>query len=237
MTELHPATAILDDATVDCDAGSSAAPCGGDAPTAPATRPPRWQRNGWTMLCALLLVGILAIGYSAYANYRSTASEVASVRAAESDRAAAAKVAVDYATKSLTYSFHDPDAFFRAVEDGVAPTLKDKYANAHELLKNIMLQAQVTSTGEVLSTEVNAQPGGVFQVVVAATQTTRNLQNPEPRVSTAVLQITVNDAAGTWQVTDIGPKVVQPKIISKPDGVETPAPRGSTAVPPSPPHR
>ncbi|MGB9222725.1 MAG: hypothetical protein WCB80_05300, partial [Mycobacterium sp.] len=89
----------------------------------------------------------------------------------------------DYALKSLNYSFQDPDAFFRSVEAGVSQTLKDKYVNATDILKAVMLQAQVTSTGEVLATDALAQPGQVYQVVVSAAQTTRNMQNPKPRVS------------------------------------------------------
>ncbi|MGV7796044.1 hypothetical protein PJM56_30025, partial [Mycobacterium kansasii] len=81
------------------------------------------------------------------------------------------KLAKDYALKSLTYTFEDPDAFFRSVEEGVSQTLKDKYVNATELLKGIMMQAQVTSSGEVLATDAVAQPGQVYQVVVSAAQT------------------------------------------------------------------
>ena len=58
----------------------------------------------------------------------------------------------------------------------------------------------------MLATEVTSQPGEVYQVVVSASQTTRNLQNPEPRVSIILLQITVNKAGDVWQVSDIGPK-------------------------------
>ncbi len=138
--------------------------------------------------------------------YRTVSGELAALRQTESDRDAAAKLAKDYALKSLTYTFEDPDAFFRSVEDGVSQTLKDKYVNATELLKGIMMQAQVTSTGEVLATDAASQPGQVYQVVVSAAQTTRNLQNPKSRVSLILLQVTVNKVGERWQVSDIGPK-------------------------------
>ena len=126
---------------------------------------------------------------------------------AGADRDAAAQVAKEYALKSLTYSFEDPDAFFRSVEDGVCQQLKDKYVNATDELKRIMLQAQVTSTGEVLATDPVAQPGGrAYEVVVSAHQTTRNRQNPTPKVSIILLQVTVNKVGNAWQVCDIGPK-------------------------------
>lgn len=154
----------------------------------------------------LVLVAVVAAGWFGFDKYRAATSELAAVRQADSDRDAAAKLAKDYALKSLTYTFEDPDAFFRSVEEGVSQTLKDKYVNATELLKGIMMQAQVTSSGEVLATDAVAQPGQVYQVVVSAAQTTRNLQNPKSRVSLILLQVTVNKAGERWQVSDIGPK-------------------------------
>ncbi|MFV8319292.1 hypothetical protein [Mycobacterium sp. 23] len=154
----------------------------------------------------LVLAAVVAAGWFGFDKYRAVTGELASVRQADSDREAAAKLARDYALKSLTYTFEDPDAFFRSVEEGVSQTLKDKYVNATELLKGIMMQAQVTSSGEVLATDPVAQPGQVYQVVVSAAQTTRNLQNPKSRVSLILLQVTVNKAGSGWQVSDIGPK-------------------------------
>jgi Mce-associated membrane protein len=94
-----------------------------------------------------------------------------------------------------------------------------------------MLQAQVTSTGEVLATEAISQPGGVYQVVVSASQTTRNLQTPEPRVSIILLQITVNKVGDTWQISDIGPKTGSQAANA--EQVPTPKP-GTAPVPPAP---
>jgi Mce-associated membrane protein len=155
---------------------------------------------------ALVVIAVVAGGWFGLEKYRTVTGELAAVRQADSDREAAAKLAKDYALKSLTYTFEDPDAFFRSVEEGVSQTLKDKYVNATELLKGIMTQAQVTSSGEVLATDAVAQPGQVYQVVVSAAQTTRNLQNPKSRVSLILLQVTVNKVGSGWQVSDIGPK-------------------------------
>ncbi len=107
--------------------------------------------------------------------------ELAQIRQSQADHDAAAKLARDYALKSLTYTFEDPDAFFKSVEDGVSQPLKDKYVNATDLFKSIMLQAQVSSSGEVLATDAVLQPDGTYRVVVSAHQTTRNLQNPTRR--------------------------------------------------------
>ncbi len=154
----------------------------------------------------VLVAAVLAGGVFGYMKYRQVTGQLAELRRQQADRDTVAQLAKDYALKSLTYTFEDPDAFFRSVEDGVSQQLKDKYVNASDLLKSVMLQAQVTSTGEVLAVDPVAQPGGVYQVVVSAHQTTRNLQNPTPKVSIILLQVTVNKVGNTWQVSDIGPK-------------------------------
>ena len=188
-------------------------------------------RSPWVWVSAVLLVALIAAGGLGYFKYRAAADDLATMRQADADRATAAQMAKDYAMKSLTYSFEDPDAFFTTVENGVSQALKDKYINASDLLKGVMLQAQVTSTGEVLATEAISQPGGVYQVVVSASQTTRNLQNPEPRVSIILLQITVNKVGDTWQVSDIGPKTGSQAANA--EQVLAPKP-GAAPVPPAP---
>jgi Mce-associated membrane protein len=161
--------------------------------------PKRWG-------AAVLVAAVLAGGVFGFMKYHQVTGQLAQLRQEQADRDTVSQLAKAYALKSLTYSFEDPDAFFRSVEDGVSQQLKDKYVNASDLLKSVMLQAQVTSTGEVLAIDPVAQPGGVYQVVVSAHQTTRNLQNPTPKVSIILLQVTVNKVGNIWQVSDIGPK-------------------------------
>ena len=190
----------------------------------------RLPKPSWRWVAAVLVAAVLAGGVFGYMKYRQVTGQLNELRRAQADREAVAQLAKEYALKSLTYSFEDPDAFFRSVEDGVGQQLKDKYVNASDLLKSIMLQAQVTSTGEVLATDPVAQPGGVYQVVVSAHQTTRNLQNPTPKVSIILLQVTVNKTGNGWQVSDIGPKtgahppVEQQIPPAEPPPVPAPAP-------------
>ena len=165
-----------------------------------------WPQSPWRWIAAVLVALVLAGGVFGFMKYHQVTGQLAELRRQQADRDTVAQLAKDYALKSLTYSFEDPDAFFRSVEDGVSQQLKDKYVNAADLLKNIMLQAQVTSSGEVLAIDPISQPDGAYQVVVSAHQTTRNLQNPTPKVSIILLQVTVNRAGNHWQVSDIGPK-------------------------------
>lgn len=186
---------------------------------------------------AVLVAAVLAGGAFGFMKYRDVTGQLAQLRQEQADRDTVSQLAKDYALKSLTYSFEDPDAFFRSVEDGVSQQLKDKYVNASDLLKSVMLQAQVTSTGEVLAIDPVAQPGGVYQVVVSAHQTTRNLQNPTPKVSIILLQVTVNKVGNTWQVSDIGPKTgAHPPIEQQlPPAEPPPAPAPAPAPAPTKP--
>jgi Mce-associated membrane protein len=219
-----------DDSTRDEPAGGE--PAAGTTKPAGRDLPAPRSRSHWMWVSAALLVALVGTGVFGYLEYQAANGEVASLRSAEADRTTAAQMAKDYALKSLSYSFEDPDGFFRSVEDGVSQPLKDKYVNASDLLKGIMTQAQVTSSGEVLATEATPQPNGVYQVVVSASQTVRNVQNPEPRMSIILLQVTVNKVGDTWQISDIGPKTgsqpptTTPLPGTKPaPGAVTPAPR------------
>jgi Mce-associated membrane protein len=172
--------------------------------TTPAPQRGSKSRSFWVAVAlVVLLIGGGAFGFL---KYRDVSGQLAALRQSQADREAAAQLARDYAMKSLTYTFEDPDAFFQGVEDGVSQQLKDKYVNAADLLKAVMLQAQVTSSGEVLAVDPVLQPDGTYEVVVSAHQTTRNLQNPTPKVSIILLRVTVNKVGNGWQVTDIGPK-------------------------------
>jgi Mce-associated membrane protein len=172
--------------------------------TSAAPRKGSKSRAFWVAI--VLAVALVGGGVFGFLEYRDLSAQLAQARQAQADREAAAQLAREYAMKSLTYSFEDPDAFFHSVEDGVSQQLKDKYVNATDLLKAVMLQAQVSSTGEVLATDPVLQPDGSYEVVVSAHQTTRNLQNPTPKVSIILLRVTVNKVGNGWQVTDIGPK-------------------------------
>ncbi|WP_100470217.1 hypothetical protein [Mycobacteroides abscessus] len=194
-----------------------------------------------------IAIGLLALGIIGALlgvwQYQKLSDTLATVRSADAERTAATDAASAYAMKSLTYSYEDPDGFFKAVKENAAEPLKNKYNDAEKLLKAIMLQAQVTSKGEIIASDAVAQQNGIYQVIVTTRQTTRNVQNPEPRATTLVLQITVKKDGDAWQVTDIGPKnasstgtIMHPgdqKLM--PEGPEAPAAPGKTPAPGLPP--
>ncbi|MGV0578076.1 hypothetical protein ABQE57_06065 [Mycolicibacterium elephantis] len=225
----------------DAEPGEAAGPTddGGSAPTeAPKTR--HWSKRPGPWVVAALVAAVLGAGAFGFVQYRQVTDEVAQLRQHQADRDEVAQLAEDYALKSLNYTFEDPDAFFNTVKDGVSQQLQDKYTNAGDLLKAVMLQAQVSSTGEVLAVDPVAQPDGSYQVVVSAHQTTRNLQNPTPKVSIILLRVTVHKAGDAWQVADIGPEsgskrpVAQQIPMIEPPAASGPAP-GPAPAEPSPP--
>jgi len=216
-----------------------------EADSSPTPRSGSRSRALWiAIVLAVLLVGGGAFGF---VKYHQVSEQLSALQQVQADREAAARLARDYAMKSLTYSFEDPDAFFHAVEDGVSQQLKDKYVNAMDLLKAVMLQAQVSSTGEVLATDPVLQADGSYEVVVSAHQTTRNLQNPTPKVSIILLRVTVTRVDSGWQVTDIGPKTgtkaaeeqqipgaAPPGAPAPPGAGPAPAPAPAPPAPPAP---
>jgi len=182
-----------------------------------------WSKRPWRWVAAVLVAAVLGGGVFGFIKYHEVTGQLAQLRQNQADRDAAAQLAKDYAMRSLTYTFEDPGAFFHSVEDGVSQQLKDKYVNAADLLKAVMLEAQVSSTGEVLATDAVAQPDGSYEVVVSAHQTTRNLQNPSPKVSIILLRVTVNKVGDAWQVSDIGPKTgTQRPVEQQIPAAETP---------------
>jgi Mce-associated membrane protein len=219
-----------DDVDVEDETADDKSPVAADTdddPPSPSAEPRRWSKT--SLVAAVLVAAALGGAVFGFIKYHQVSGELEQLRQSQADRDTAAQLAKDYALKSLNYSFEDPDAFFRAVEDGVSQQLKDKYVNATELLKAVMLEAQVSSSGEVLATDPVVQPDGSYQVVVSAHQTTRNLQNPTPKVSIILLQVTVNKAGDAWQVADIAPKTgTNPPVEQQIPALAPPA-----AAPPS----
>lgn len=195
----------------------------GAAPTeSPKTRD--WSKRPGRWATAALVVAVLVAAAVGFVKYRQVSDELAQLRQNQADRDAVAQLAEDYALRSLNYTFEDPDAFFNAVKGGVSQSLQDKYTNAADLLKAVMLQAQVSSAGEVLAVDPVAQPDGSYRVVVSAHQTTRNLQNPTPKVSIILLRVTVHKVGDAWQVADIGPETgSKPPVAQQIPALQAPA--------------
>ncbi|MGL6236969.1 MAG: hypothetical protein ACRC20_16705 [Segniliparus sp.] len=192
----------------------------------------------WPLVAALAVVvalcGALVFGYL---KYREAGQQLAQLHQTEADRSTAEKLAKDYAHKSLTYTYQDPEGFFKSVEEGVAPALKDKWTSGAELLTEIMRQAKVESSGEILAAEATPQPGGAYKVVVSTSQTTKNLQNPQPRVSPLILRVIVTKIGDTWQISEIGPESgSKPPLPGEqaPPGAALPPVAPTNPVPPMP---
>ena len=185
---------------------ATAAPKDGDVdPPSPGGR--RWAaspRLRAVVVSAVIVVLAVLAGVFAYLYVE--ADDAKSVLEADAaQRAAAAKAASDYTTKSLTYNYQNTDAFFAAVKANAGEALIKRYDEVRPTLTQIMQQAQVQASGRVLATSVTGDTDGEYTVMVFASQKTQNVQNPQPSELPTLLKVIVSKTAGSWQIQDYGP--------------------------------
>lgn len=168
-------------------------------------------RNGWwrsartRATCAGALIAVLAALVGVFAFLYSDADEAkSSMEDAAAQHAAAGKVAADYTTRSLTYSYQNTDAFFTAVKQDAGDALVKRYDDVRPTLTQIMQQAQVQASGRVLGTSVSGADGK-YTVLVFASQKTQNVQNPQPSELPTLLKVVVSNTGRGWQIEDYGP--------------------------------
>lgn len=170
----------------------------------------RWSalpRSRAVVVSAVIVVLAVLAGVFAYLYLE--ADEAKSVLENDAaQRAAAAKAASDYTTRSLTYSYQNTDAFFAAVKEDAGEALVKRYDEVRPTLTQIIQQAQVQASGRVLATSVTGETGdadGEYTVMVFASQKTQNVQNPQPSELPTLLKVVVAKTAQGWQIQDYGP--------------------------------
>lgn len=160
MTDIDERALTLDDADPEELAETSAAGSGESLAKETNTKPAEQTKvidpepeiavtDGRPNIWKWIAIGLLALGIAGAVfgvwRYQNLSATLSTMRTADSERTAAIDAASAYAMKSLTYSYEDPDGFFKNVKTDAAEPLKNKYSDAEKLLKAIMLQAQVTS--------------------------------------------------------------------------------------------
>ncbi|OZC60569.1 hypothetical protein CH306_27245 [Rhodococcus sp. 15-725-2-2b] len=155
------------------------------------------------------VIVVLAVLAGVFAYLYLEADEAKSVLENDAaQRAAAAKAASDYTTRSLTYSYQNTDAFFAAVKEDAGEALVKRYDEVRPTLTQIIQQAQVQASGRVLATSVTGDTGDTdeeYTVMVFASQKTQNVQNPQPSELPTLLKVVVTKTAQGWQIQDYGP--------------------------------
>ncbi len=188
-------------------AGESTAESATESGTpAESTGGPTGRTRGGRPTVVLAVVAVLAVIAAALAawQWRSAAGALDVERAADADRAAAVDVARGYTERSLTYDHTNVDGFFAGVEEGTTDALRERFDGVREVLTQIMTDSQVVASGTVNAATVTAQDGNVYTVKVFATQTTQNLQQPEPGAVPTLLTVTVEKNGDQWLVSDYG---------------------------------
>ena len=167
----------------------------------------RWSaspRSRAVVVSAVIVVLAVLAGVFAYLYLE--ADEAKSVLENDAaQRAAAAKAASDYTTRSLTYSYQNTDAFFAAVKEDAGEALVKRYDEVRPTLTQIIQQAQVQALGRVLATSVTGDADGEYTVMVFASQKTQNVQNPQPSELPTLLKVVVAKTAQGWQIQDYSP--------------------------------
>lgn len=179
------------------------APTSGPEPAA-QQRTPRAQLLAIALgaLAAVLAIAAVFLGM----RWDTAASEADALRAQQADRDRAQQVAGDYTVRSLTYDHRNLPAFFDGVERDTSDALRKRYEDVRKTLSQIMTEAQVVATGEVIATSVEAKGNDQYTVTVFATQRTQNIQQTDPATVPNLLSVTVAKSGDAWQVLDYGPR-------------------------------
>ena len=173
----------------------------------------RWSASPRSLVVVVsAVIVVLAVLAGVFAYLYLKADEAKSLLENDAaQRAAAAKAASDYTTRSLTYSYQNTDAFFAAVKEDAGEALVKRYDEVRPTLTQIIQQAQVQASGRVLATGVTGVTGdtgdadGEYTVMVFASQKTQNVQNPQPSELPTLLKVVVTKTAQGWQIQDYSP--------------------------------
>jgi Mce-associated membrane protein len=168
----------------------------------------RWRRFVVPGLAALAIgsaaaTGVLGVKLSAASD---KADQLAVLQADAADKEKATEVARGYVTRSLTYNYNNVDPFLAAVREGAAEQLANKWKSVSDVVRQVIIQAQVVSSGESVREAVENGDNGSFKVTVFATQKVQNIQQPEPATMPILLNVSVIKKDGTFLVSDFGPQ-------------------------------
>ncbi|MCD2144987.1 hypothetical protein [Gordonia paraffinivorans] len=190
-------------------------PAEGDATTPPIgpvdrrepRRLPRPPLVG--VLSVLLLVALTGLAWVSI-SLHSVNQRVAEDQAHERARQAAAEIAAEYATRSMNFSYTDPDGFVAEMKKGITPEFAKKYESAVDLIRGVMQQAKLISRGDVLATHLISSTGdpgtdgATYRFVVVGNQISRSVQRPEEAPSQVVLDVAVTERDGRRLISDFG---------------------------------
>ncbi|MFE3056900.1 hypothetical protein [Nocardia sp. NPDC059239] len=206
-------SAVLDDTLRDEDstaAGIDATTAKSDAGRShlgAAVRRGRLAGESTVTLKTLVTAGVLAalvvttgvLGWQVHAK----SNDVDSMRAADSQRAHAEQVALDYATAAADMDFHDLAAWRSRLTKGTSPELSNRLTQAASSMEQIISPLQWVSTAKPVAAKALSESNGVYSIDCFVSVLTKNNQAPDGIQSTATYQLTI-DSRNNWVITDIG---------------------------------
>lgn len=182
-----------------------------DAPTEEAAAPPTRLRSFLTRRCGLVAASILLLAATmttswwGYSEYRSAEDLRPKAQTQESETAAQ-EAANSFFALVTTYDFQSVDSYTAAVADASTGSFHDRYSTASDSVKKLLRDAQVVSTGKVVTTGVDRSRDGTVTVIAFIDQTFSNKDTPQVRTVPLRMSADLVQVGDRWLVTDMGPR-------------------------------
>lgn len=166
---------------------------------------PTTRKRLLTAVIALLVLALSAATWSALDQYRR-ADEFARTAAYYDNEQAALEVARKFFATVTTYDHHDIDAYTTAVANASTGSFRDRYSAAGSSIKQLLTEAQVTSTGTVVAVGISGDVDGKITVIAFIDQKYQNKDLPQPRTDSLRMSAELIKVDGRWLVSDMGPR-------------------------------
>ncbi|MCM6774014.1 hypothetical protein NDR87_11075 [Nocardia sp. CDC159] len=172
---------------------------------APDERAPRWRRHALTAAVVLLTGALGGTGWVAVDQHRRV-GDLTPVSARYHDEQAALAAATMFFATVTTYDHRNLDAYTGAVADASTGTFHDRYSAAGGPIKQLLSDAQVISTGKVVSAGIAGYTGDRITVIAFIDQTYQNKDTAQPRTETLRMSADLVRVGDRWLVSDMSPK-------------------------------
>jgi Mce-associated membrane protein len=108
-----------------------------------------------------------------------------------------------YAVTATSYGYQHLDKDLAAMLDGATGDYKNEYASATNPLRQLVIQAKVTSAGTVVAAGIQSQRTDEVVVVVLVDQSITNVTSPQPRTEYSRMIMILVPSGGRWLVSKL----------------------------------
>ncbi|WP_186290563.1 proline-rich domain-containing protein [Gordonia zhaorongruii] len=154
---------------------------------------------GLAFVCvaALIAMTVLAVLFT------NRSDDLASMQQLDRDKAAAEKVAGEYAVGAATFKSDDLPAWSAALKKGTADELNSRFDTAVQTLTPLIQEVQWSQTAELISANtVDVRADRQFVVQVFVSTAMKSTQNPDGLNTVTPYTVTL-DRDANWRITDV----------------------------------